>query len=208
MAHQDIYQVTDRQRLAGQEIFNVYFFRVSSGAVSPVADDMIDAFVGQVLPEIVTLQVGALVHEQVDARNLFNPSDKATRSISVPGGNPGETWSTNFDAVGIQLNQTNGAVKNGAKRIAGMPDSVANNGVIVDPIWLTALVALCVQLSGTLNWGIIATFIPVVVKRLLVSPGNYELPSSLLLATWGDIISAAFSPLMTSQVSRKIGNGA
>lgn len=204
----DIYQVIDRQTFSGQEVLNVYFYQQNNALNLGVdASDLLTEFETEVLPAIKTCQANALTHTQLEVTNLFNPSDKAVKAISVTGGQI-QDFTDNFSAVGIKLTQSNGAVKNGAKRLAGLPDYAAKNGVITDAIYLPSLVALMPKLVSPLGALLADIFFPVIVKRLMVSPGDYRLPTSLLTATWGDILSAVWNPLVTSQTSRKIGRGA
>lgn len=207
MAFGDTYELIDVQTLAGQEILNVYFYRQNNLAVSPVAQDLIDSYIGQVLPDIVATQTDNLLHTEIRVRNLFDASDSASDSISVPGGRPVGDYVSTFNAIGFALDQDNGAIKNGAKRYAGYHESDSEDGVITDPAMTALLVTLGAAITGTLDYGIIATWLPIIVKRLLVSPGVYRLPENSGEQVYGSIIDAVFNPLVTSQVSRKIGVG-
>lgn len=208
MAFNDKYELVDVQNLAGQEVLNVYFYENNELSGTATAQDLIDSFVGQVLPEIAATQTDNILHTEIRVRNLFDASDNANEAISVPGDRAVGDYVSTFNAIGFRLVQDNGAVKNGAKRFAGYHESDSADGVITDPAMVALLTTLAAALTGTLDVGIIATWLPVIIKRILVSPGEYRLPTNDGETVFGAITDAVFNPLVTSQVSRKIGVGA
>lgn len=207
MASGDLWELIDKSSLAGQDVINVYFFSQSALGGAAVAQDLIDSYVGQLLSVVKTIQSGHLLHTEISVRNLFDPSDRAVNAVSVVGTSPNIEYHSNFDAVGVSLVQDNGAIKNGAKRFAGLPEAYSADGVIDNATYIALLNTLMAALTGTLDWGIIATWIPAIVKRVLVSPGVYRLPENSGEAVWGTITDAVWNPEVTSQVSRKIGVG-
>lgn len=207
MAFGDIYELIDVQTLAGQTVLNVYFYRQNNLAVTADAQDLIDSYVGQVLPEVAGVQTDNVLHTEIRCRNLFNPVDNAVEAISVAGADTSNEGMTNFDAVGYALSQNNGSVKNGAKRYAGLPEGAQNDGVIDEPVYIALLTTLAAALTGTLDVGIVGTWLPIIVKRIAEGGGDYRLPANAGEAVFGEIISAVFNPVVTSQVSRKLGVG-
>lgn len=207
MGYNDIFQIIDRSTLSGQQVLNVYFYWDNFVGSTRDSSDLLDAFEGQMLPAVTAFQTPALLHTQLECNNLFVPADREVRTISVPGEIGGGDDLPNFNALGVALTQDNGAVKNGAKRIGGIADSAQANGVWSGSGYLTLFNALADQLAAPLLDGIIEAWLPVIVKRLLVSPGVYELPTSIGDAVFGVVTEAAWNPLVTSQTSRKIGVG-
>lgn len=207
MAFGDVYELIDVQELAGQEVLNVYFYRQNNLAVTVTADDLIDSYVGQVLPELAATQTDNILHTSIRARNLYTPADSAVQAISVSGDRAVGDYVSTFNAIGYRLDQDNGSVKDGAKRFAGYHESDTADGVITDPAMVALLTTLAAALTGTLDFGILATWLPIIVKRILVSPGVYRLPDNAGETVYGSITDAVFNPLVTSQVSRKIGVG-
>lgn len=204
----DVYQVTDKSVFQGQECMNVYFFQAQSDVGTPDASDVSAAFIGQLLPLILDIQNGDVLHTEIRVANLFNPSDVDVAAISEAG-----TYSTSsdllsiFNAVGFRLQQDNGAVKNGSKRYCGQDEGEVTDGVITDAGIGANLDLLADELAATLNHGIIPTFVPAIIKRLLIG-GDYVLPDNLGDAVIGYVVEAVWDALITSQVSRKIGSGA
>lgn len=207
MAHLDVYEVIDRQTLAGQEVLNVYFFINNEVLSARVAQDLIDKFLTDYMPDILSSQTGDCLHTEISARNLFNATDRAVNAISLSSGGVATDYQNTFSAIGFSLVQDNGAVKNGSKRIAAVPDQYVTDGVVTDAGYVTILNNLAATLASSLMFGIVETFVPIVVKRILTLPGIYRLPENYAETVWGRITDAVFNPSVTSQTSRKIGRG-
>lgn len=207
MGASDLYMLTDRGTLRGQEIINVWFYRQNITIGSSPAEALVDGYLAELLPVICAFQPADVLHTEVEAQNLFNPSDKHVRGISEPGAY-GLDPSSNFDAIGYALSQDNGAVKNGAKRFAGVADAAEEEGVITSVGYLALLAALAAVIPEPLAVGLTDVFFPVIVKRVLEGVGQYRLPETLSEAVYGSVTDAVFNPLVTTQNSRKIGRGA
>lgn len=206
MAFQDVYELVDVQDMAGQEVLNVYFYEnnnaLNGGAT---AADLANAFVEQVLPSIIAIQSDNVTHTEIRVRNLFAPADNHVLAVSEEGVNGTDTMPT-FNAIGYRLVQNNGAIRNGAKRIAGVPEEVSTDGVLTGTTYLEALDTLGEAMASTLSILLADVFMPVVVGRVL-DGGQYRLPESAEEAVLGAIVEAVFNVLVTSQTSRKIGVG-
>lgn len=208
MAWQDVYELIDRQTLAGQQVLNVYYyFNNDTLAGAADAQDLIDSYVGQILPSLRPIQTNDLLHVEIEARNLFNPTDRAVNAISLAGTSSETDYQNAFSAVGVSLVQDNGAIRNGSKRFAGIPDARVTDGIITEGIYIGLLTTLMEALSGTLEFGVISTWLPIVVKRILEAPGVYRLPENAGETVYGSITDAEWNPVVTSQTSRKIGRG-
>ena len=206
MAFQDLYELVDVQTIAGQEVLNVYYYinnNVLNGGAT--AEDLAEAFEAQVLPSILAVQVELLTHTELRVKNLYTPSDAHVLALSESGAIATDAFPT-FDAVGFRLVQGNGAIRNGAKRIGGIPEGAATDGVIDSGTYITALDAVGTAMADTLSLLLADVFMPVVVGRIL-DGGSYRLPANSGEAVLGAILEAVFSVLVTSQTSRKIGVG-
>lgn len=208
MANGDIYQVIDTAVFQGQKLINVYYYRWDSVVVTADAEDVANGFIDVVLPKVCAVQIAQVLHTDIDVKNLFAPEDAFHVAISEPG--TGAITSTDFlpifNAVNFTLNSDNGAVRNGSKRYSGLVESWQTSGVITDTSVLGWLGDLAESLAQALQVGVVDTFFPVIVKRLLVG-GSYVLPSTAGEAIFGGVIDAVFDALISSQVSRKIGRG-
>lgn len=202
-----VYQVVDNQELLGQHVLNVYFYKVTLSVLGANAHDVTAAFIDQMLPTIHPCQSSQLVHTSVKAQNLFDVSDVHEELISVAGSD-GDTVDNTFDACAVRMTGDNGAVRSGAKRIAALRDDAIADGVIVDTTLLDHLNDLMAEIATTLLWGTLdgGTLVPVIVQRIL-DAGAYRLPTNAGEAVLSTIVDALFSPLISSQVSRKIGRG-
>lgn len=203
----DVYQIIDTQEMAGQKVLNVYFYKVTLSVLGADASDVTAAFIDQMLPDIVAVQATDVVHTSVKATNLFHDTDVNEALISEPG-ILGDASLGTFEAYPFRLAGDNGSVRGGAKRIAGVTEDGISDGVVTDAGLLTTLTNLGIQLSAAMLWGTLdgGTLAPVIVKRIL-DAGNYRLPATSGEAVLSNIIDAIFSPLVTSQTSRKVGRG-
>ena len=208
MAFGDVYEVVDQQTYHGQQCLNVYYYlnnNVLNGGAS--ASDLNDSFLAEMYPLIRGAQTTAVNHTGLRTRNLFNPSDVDVRSHSLAGLRTNSNIEPPFIAVGYTLGSDNGALRKGAKRIAGLDDLDLNNGAITVGAALTALTALGGGMENTLAIWLAEVFMPVIVGRIL-DGGSYRLPASASEATLGAVVDVIYSLFPTTQNSRKLGRGA
>lgn len=204
----DIYLVTDKQLMENQTIINTYTYQVTSAVGDPDSASLAAAFIGEIQPAVRAIQESdSVLHTELRVQNLFDPSDLTVVVQSEAGtGSFGSQPLPTFNAAAFRLQQDNGAVKNGAKRYAGLDEGVQDRGVITSGSYGTALDALADALKSVMVEGIIPTYVPVVVKRLLVGD-DYVFPDNLGDAIFGTIVDVAWDALVSSQVSRKVGVG-
>lgn len=205
----DIYLITDEQLMENQVVINTYFYQQTSiGGGGTGAEAMYDAYVGQVLPSVLDIQESdSVLHTGIRVVNLFDGGDLWDAVISEAGnGAFGSEPLPTFNAVGFRLQQDNGDVKNGAKRYAGMDEAVQDRGVIDSGGYAAVLDILADVLFDTLLDGIVPSYVPIIVKRIL-DAGVYRLPANLGEAEFGNVVEADWNPLVSSQVSRKVGVG-
>jgi len=202
-----VYQIVDTAEMAGQKVLNVYFYKVTSSVLGADASDVTAAFIDQMLPLIVDCQCDDLVHTSIIATNLFDEADRNEALISVPGTNGTASMGT-FEAFGYRLSGDNAAVRGGSKRYASVSEGSVEDGVVTETTTLGFLTDLGIQLSAAMLWGTLdgGTLAPVIVKRIL-DAGHYRLPTTTGEAVLSNVIDAIFSPLVTSQTSRKVGRG-
>jgi hypothetical protein len=204
----DLYQIVDVQRLDNQVCLNVYFYKRNAPVlVGNPAQQVADAFDASVIPAIADVQSPSLVHEELRVQNLFDASDSYTKLISEAGTGSASDTATPFDALGLRLVQDNGAIRNGSKRLAGVTDGMASQGILNDSATITALIAAGVAMVAGVDIGIVANAItPVIIQRIL-DAGRYRLPANSGEAVYGNITDALYNVDVTSQVSRKYGRG-
>lgn len=208
MAFGDVYEVVDQQSVAGQQCLNVYYYlnnNVLNGGATAV--DLNDSFMAEMMPLIRGAQTAAVTHTGLRTRNLYNPSDVDVRSHSLAGTRAAANNEPPFIAVGFTLGSDNGALRKGAKRIAGIDDLDLNNGVITVSAALTALTALAGGMENTLAILLAEVFMPVIVGRIF-DGGGYRLPANSAEGVLGAVTDVVYSLYPTTQNSRKIGRGA
>lgn len=217
MALNDVYEISLQQEQRGQDVSNVFHVHQVLAFVTTyptVAQVLAENFAAQVLPLITTWQIAEVVTVGVRAKNLFDASDDYTLELSIPGSASDATQSLpQFTAVGFNLGGDNAAVKNGAKRFAGLTEDVQDDGVITNTTFIAQMDDLSDKLEGYVTVGTIIqdnVFKFVIVKRIRTgTPGNYQyhLPTNQLESVLSAVIVATFNALVTSQISRKIGVG-
>lgn len=204
----DVYQVVDTMEFAEQKCINVYFYKMTSATIDgDNAEEVVEGFVAGMIPLITACQTSDINHTSVKATNLFDPTDQFEALISEPGLDSAGFNST-FDAFGFRLVGDNAAVRSGAKRVPGVQDDAAVDGVIVGAGVLGALNDLADAFASNVLFGLLdaGTLVPVIVKRLLVG-GDYVLPTSIEDAVLSVVTDALLNALVTSQTSRKVGRG-
>lgn len=203
----DVYQIVDSGTMIGQKVLNVYFYKlVATPAGFVGAEDVAQAYVDQVLPDVVAIQTADVLHQSVKATNLFDETDAHEILVSEPGVAGSDSQGT-FEAYPFRLVGDNAAVRAGAKRYPGVEDSFVSDGVVTDVDILALLNDLADKLADTLTFGIgVSLLDPVIVKRILLG-GNYTLPTTPEDAILSVVTDVLFDTLVTSQVSRKVGRG-
>lgn len=196
----DLIQITDFQTYLGQQVLNVYYYRIVN--ITGLADGYLgifaDWFKDVLLPPIVLIQNDGLLHVSRDLRNLSNGTDLYTDSEVIAGEqtpSPGQ-YSPSYLSLGFILRRESLATRNGYKRIAGLNEGyLSANDVTLDPNDISNIEDV---LAGDITAGIISLAEPVIVKRPIDVPvGEY---------IYSSIGSASFRGLGT-QNSRKPGRG-
>lgn len=214
----DVYELVDKQLMNGQEVLNVYHYRLIQTAYVDTANPypsgtLIDRYIALVLPSIAACQMNGVGHVEITCRNLYNDFDADDRAISVYGNYGGGAPDVlpMFNAASFTLNTQGTVVKNGAKRLAGLVESGQTSGAITEPGLIARLAAATNAMVRTLTVGAdIPTnnvFQPTIVKRIRSgTPGAYEyrLPENQGEAILAAVVSGAFKFLISSQNSRKL----
>jgi hypothetical protein len=206
-AQNDIYEVVDVQQNNGEVAINVYFYRVGSSHLTTDASVVAQAYVDNVLPDVADIQNTSVNHTDVNVRNLFDASDTFALPVDVDGTQTNSDEFPIFTAISYRLGTDNGAIRSGAKRYAGLDEEQVANGTITGSSLLAAMDILAATLIDTLVSPGVYSLVPVVVGRILSSPGVYRLPENQGESVFGNIVEAIYDTLVTSQVSRKIGSG-
>lgn len=196
----DLLQLVDNQTYLGQQVLNVYYYRITS--ITPLADPYLptlgDWWESEVLPAITAIQLNSLVHVSREWRNLTNGTDLYTDTTAVPGvqttgsGNA----SPSYVSAGFMLQRESLVTRNGYKRFAGISDAnIAGNEWLEDG---TTISNLEEALASDIFAGLVQVAEPVIVKRPIDVPvASYE---------YASIGSASFRSLGT-QNTRKAGRG-
>jgi len=197
MAVNDLWSVRVTQVQDGQDCLNQYFYReLSTPSSTPAWLALAVAFNGTVIPSLQLVQSTDLGYTNVDFFNLDDPTEFGTATTTAVGLVASEALPP-FVAWSFRLNRITRAVRNGYKRIPGVPESFQANGTATTAaiVLLTNSAAI---LAGTLTEsGGSGVWKPQVVRRLPGPPPTHT-PFDFGLCQYLAI---------TSQVSRKVGRG-
>lgn len=220
MAVDDVYELTLRGRLFNQRVENVFHFEQDVAFISTYpspAHDLMLGWESQIFPTIRNIASSDVTFTELSVKNLFNVGDQADKAISVLGNQPSgggavETLPA-FSTFPCALIGDNPAVKQGAKRFAGVIEGAQEDGVIntsgAQPALMLAVEEILVEPVRSFSL-IDELFIPVIVKRIREgAPGayTYRLPSTQLEKVVSHLLVASFNLLVSSQLSRKVGVG-
>lgn len=145
----DAYEVSLKARLQNQEIANVFNYGQIGGTDN--ADNLGDLFEADIIPRIRAITSNDVDFYQLDVKNLDDPADFHSRSLSVSGQRTGEVMPS-FVAWSITLLTNRTDAKSGGKRFAGCVEGDVVNGII-SPGILLSVASLVVKLGQNLASG-------------------------------------------------------
>lgn len=197
----DVLRLTDRQTLLGQQVLNVYFFRVTSitGLASNYLEVFCTWFDEHVVDPVTATQHQELAHVELYAENISNGVDIFTFTDGYPKDGligAGEVMPP-FVSWGIQLIRESRVTRNGYKRIGGVSEGAVSDGVIEASY--AGVVATAAEAMDD-DWvdGIITLAEPIILKRPFVVP--------LITYEYSSIGDAVYKAVGT-QNTRKFGRG-
>lgn len=196
----DLLQVIDNQEYLGQQVLNVYYYRITS--VAPLADPYFptlnDWFTDNVLAPVAALQVDGLLHLSREWKNLTNGVDLFVDGDVVPGGQSvsPSLYTPSYVSLGFILRRESLVTRNGYKRIAGIAESLISGNEYVGTG--DGIPDIETAFASDIMIGLATVAEPIILKRPIDVPvESYE---------YSSIGSASFRGLGT-QNSRKKGRG-
>lgn len=206
LAVNDIVQLTDVQSFLGQQVLNVYFYRVTSFEVGVTLEDIAEVFASATFLGVLTdIQHALLNHDRIIVRNLTNGIDIHEEAIDVPGTATGDS-APSFTAAAFRLIRTNATTRHGQKRIGGIPEGHINGNDLATGIDVTydtveVILGSPLERTGTVDEDF--ELEPVIVGRF---PIGGPTPGELDLTVINPVQSAQFIRL-TTQTTRRAGRG-
>ena len=202
-----VYQVTHTSTQDGVEVDNVYFYQRGTG-LTVGADALAEEWVEQVFPVVNAPRTDDITSQSVTVINLMDVTDTFTEVMSTVGALGNEAVLPPHDAVNFTLVRENASTRNGSKRMACIREADQEDGVLSGATILGYMADIADQfilpILGTLA---VEWFFPVIVGRIAEGDG-YRLPATLAEATVNAIVDCVFNPDISTQTSRKFGNGA
>lgn len=202
----NVYELVDEYTALGQNMKNVYYYQIGTG-LSFNAQNLVDDWIANVLPDILSVQTADITHTRVSARNLFNDAETGETLHSLTGTHAGMGDRLSpFTAFGFTLARQSASTRSGKKRVYAGGEGVVNGTSISDGSYLTELLDLATTFAANIVVTLVTRWFPVIVKRIL-SGDSYRLPESQAEATVNGVDSGLVSSLVTTQNSRKVGVG-
>jgi hypothetical protein len=205
----DVIQLTLVQSYAGQEMLNVFYYRLQDVGTVGYLDGLVSEFQTRVLAYLAPAQNTSVGYVKIVAQNLFNFDISIDTTLSPSqGSKPAAGDQTaSLIAAGIYLQPENRRVRRGYKFISGFHEGDLN-GNFFTTAYVNTLQQFANRLTLTIAPGLGAdNFIPVIVKRNLVN-GVYKLPDNQLSLgdNWARVIGATVDSRITTMRSRKPRN--
>lgn len=203
----DILQFTDTQVFLGQQMLNVYHYRVDLVEANVTYADVINEFEGTVVQAVRGVQHSTCTHTGMIVRNLTNGLDIFEEAISQAGSISVGGPAPSFESLGYRLLRATALTRHGSKRVGGLYDTLSEgNNIKADQMVAVNLVAtrLAEDLVVDAGGGFDFTLAPVIVGRFPVGDPN---AGELDLSRINDVAGAQFVRL-TTQTTRRAGRGA
>lgn len=225
-----IYEVTLRQTYFGQRLINRFHYvgdnpsEGSQGAFSLInamgfvgTGSPVTYPVGSLFSLLRAIQATVLQYDEVEARNLYQPTDFFVRpfpspTVGLSGGEP----SSPVLSLGFRTNRVRTDVGRGFKRFAGVSESALSAGGLIDAGVLASLAPLAAALSADLSYTSGAEIYN--FAACVLSFESYETPSGRTAyrpyATEAEQLAHAATPVIyaamdrvRTQNSRQYGRG-
>lgn len=205
MAIGDIYELIDIQILAGQQVLNVYHYKQLA---DPTIGTPIAALEGAFYTFIQSLAMPAqstsLAHLGYRVTNLDNP-DEFDVLVSTETGQVAGDCLPPFCAWAFRLNRATRSVRNGQKRVGGVPEAFQVNGVetaAAEALLVPLGIAMGAIITEPVSGG---SFQPRILhKATEAGPGG--VPPATPRADYA--ISSGQYTRLSTQNTRKFGRGA
>jgi len=201
-----LYQVVHRQSYKGQVLENVYFYQHVDG--TGVSLNLAADWSGTFLDLVNALQSSNVTNDILIVTNLGDLGDFDILETIGQGALVAESMPI-FNAVSYSFLPDTRAVRHGGKRIAGIPEAEATEGVITNAGYLEAMEALRSQYAVNLV-GVSNTWKPVIIKRIKTAISGttptkyrYTLPGVGDDATVAGLLTVTVSNLVKHQTSRQ-----
>lgn len=131
MAVGDVYYLLDRQVYEGQECLNTYWYIVQNDDSGSNAQELLDSYTANVLPDILAFQEDNLSHNVIDCYLWADPSsDFAQDATGYAGDQSTANITPSFLAVAYRSPSGGPGTRYSYKRYAGVPEEFINGNTV------------------------------------------------------------------------------
>jgi len=168
MAENERYELVLEGTCEGQPTRNVFYYLQTNG-VADAAQELIDAFMNDVLQAVRATVTTATIYTNIFCKNLDNLEDFASFTISPSqAGNVDADTLPPFVCWSYIYRRATLAVHNGWKRFAGVPETFQDGGVAAGGGTSALLVAVADSLEDALSNVAGDSFNPVIMRKTRV----------------------------------------
>jgi hypothetical protein len=190
------FQLIVRGTIALQETNNIFYYEAAAPEAG-AAEDLTTAFIDRCAADWLGAVSSAWGFKNASCVDLLNPGDLFESAFGGVGSLGGDVYSP-FVAFTFKYNRSTTLVRNGSKRIAGVPESCSSDGIAITSGQRALLDVLANDFSATLT-GDITNYTPVIFHKTNVPPDP-------LAGISYPITSVSYSHI-GSQNTRKVGRG-
>lgn len=185
MAFNDIYIVRDKQAFLGQELLNVYYYRmtVTGTGTPPPAEQLAAAFDNFVIAPMLQLQHVTLQHQLVTVINLNDVLDFEERVPTAAAGLVALEPAPSFVALSYRSSRDAPGQRYSYKRIGGIGEDVID-GNSMEGSYVTYSNTLAGRFGLILVGSGGAQFEPVQVRKPIIYGANPAVNRPLVGATY------------------------
>lgn len=210
MALIDMYEVLHKHHIGTTQLLNVYqALRANSGET---AGSVSDAFQNDILPVIRLFQDSQVINDSLEIRNLDDPTDFGSFSLSAALGLRGGIETSDFLAGSVKFPRLRSDMKAGFKRYGPINEAdMDGNDMLAATVTLLSNIgaALVADWKSSIDAHVVANF--VIIKRICDTtppPGDpcpqYRLPETDLELVFYQPAQGIGMTTVRSQVSRRI----
>lgn len=171
----DIYEVKLFAEFISKQVLNVFHYQAAAAPGSSLA--LRNSFVTDVVNVIRTIQVENIHYDSVEVANLNDPSDFASEGLTATHGAIGAEGLPPYAAYTFKYARATRAVRNGFKRIGGIPETWQDNGII-DTTHVSDMNTVATALALTLTGSGADVYVPVIARILYPVPNPLHLPGT------------------------------
>lgn len=199
----DILRYTFKGTYLGQEIINVFFWRIKETDDNNVSlFATCDEISAQFRSQVLNLLSEKLNYTSIEVDNLTDGLEYAEYGMDISGTSLADAMPS-YVCLGVKLNRLSKVTRNGSKRFCGVTENKATDNIhLYAPAEVSGVQSFCGAVRVLADYDGTTHFVqlePVIVGRTKNASGVYELDLSRV----NTVVSASVKTNLTTQNTRK-----